>query len=220
MRGSSDRPRVTIYTAVSLDGRIGFRGRRFVLGTCEQRILHHYRSVSDAVMVGAGTVISDNPSLTVRLVDYKGGQPLRVVVDGRLSTPIDAKVYDTSMAPTLVVTSEASPWEKRRRLEEKGVEVVVAGPGPWIDIGFLLSLLWRRGVRSLLVEGGATLIGELVSAMFFDRLVVAVTPWLLGSGATGFLEKRLVEPVRLRVEEIRVCGVDVVLELRPLTGSL
>jgi diaminohydroxyphosphoribosylaminopyrimidine deaminase/5-amino-6-(5-phosphoribosylamino)uracil reductase len=132
--------------------------------------------------VGIGTVLADNPSLTVR--DRTAARrPLRVVVDSLARTPLGARVLDGA-APTLVVVTDLAPGEGVQRLQEAGAEVMaVAADGGWVSLAEMLGCLAARGVVSLLMEGGATLAGSFAGGGLIDRYLIYVAPKLLGGGA-------------------------------------
>jgi diaminohydroxyphosphoribosylaminopyrimidine deaminase/5-amino-6-(5-phosphoribosylamino)uracil reductase len=179
------RPVVTLKLAATLDGRIAARtgDARWITGPAARRRAHELRDVHDAILVGAGTVRTDDPSLTCRI---RGGRnPIRVVVCGsELDLPPRARVLDVGAAPTWVVTSVAADPAKTARLRRHGV-VVVAVPGRRgaISAAGLMTTLAARGITSLLVEGGALVAGDLLRAGLVDRLVWFVAPSLLGADA-------------------------------------
>src|SRR5205085_7891586 len=184
------RPFVTYKAAMSLDGRTAAADRtsQWITGPTARRDVQRLRAVSDAICVGIGTVLADNPSLTVR--NLKAGRPpLRVVVDSLARTPPGARVLDGA-APTLVVVTASAPAEGVRQLREAGAEVtVVAADGGWVSLAEMLRCLAARGVVSLLMEGGATLAGSFAAAGLIDRYLFYVAPKLLGGGsAPGVLE--------------------------------
>lgn len=203
------KPFVRVFVTVSLDGGLGFIGEKTVLSSDRDLYrLHLLRSTSDAVMVGANTVIVDDPLLTVRLPGYSGRQPIRVVVDRDLRTSAKHRVYDTSVAPSILVTKIGN--ENHRVVEElsrKGVGVVYApllGDGS-LDLGYALDKLNERyGVKTVLVQGGGFLIATLIKQNLVDELVVTVTPTLLGLNKVSFINAPLVEPVKLSLRKIEV----------------
>jgi diaminohydroxyphosphoribosylaminopyrimidine deaminase / 5-amino-6-(5-phosphoribosylamino)uracil reductase len=134
-------------------------------------------------MVGAGTVMRDDPRLTVRLAP--GESPLRVVVDSSLRTPMDAAVLAGGAARgTVLAVNGRAPDERCRRAESLGAKVLrlPSEPGGGVDLGALLLALRNLGVGSVMVEGGATLITALLRERFVDRLAVCVAPKILGAG--------------------------------------
>lgn len=185
------RPLVRAKYAMTLDGRIATRTgqSQWITGHTARRHAHVLRDRTDAVLVGGGTVRADNPALTTRLPDEftnHGGahQPLRIVVDGRGSTSPDANVYSTELpGRTLVATTVAAPTEWVRELAERGVNHIVCGQGPRVDLEHLLDELGARGLNDLLVEGGSRLLGSLFDAGLVDRVAAFVAPLVVGGAA-------------------------------------
>src|SRR5262249_46379939 len=153
------RPYVVLKYAQTLDGRIATRtgDSKWISSDAERRASHALRAACDAVLVGVGTVLADDPELTVRLVP--GASPLRVVLDSTLRLRPDAHVLGDA-ASTLIVTTERSDPSRRRELQAHGVAVhlVAADPPSGVDLGATLDLLREVGVRLLLVEGGGAVI--------------------------------------------------------------
>jgi len=180
------RPRVTLKASVSLDGKIATRTgeSRWITAPEARRDGHHYRHRLDAILVGIGTVLADNPSLTTRLPNG-GIQPLRVVLDSRLRVPPDAAVLDGN-APTLVFTSNQADVDKIRILRERGVEIVELGE--IVAIPSVLAELARRQILSLLVEGGAAIHGAFLEEGLFEEILLYIAPKLIGgqSSPTAF----------------------------------
>jgi GTP cyclohydrolase II len=214
VRPPSWRPYVVIKYAQSVDGRIATStgDSRWISGEAERALSHTLRAACDAVLVGAGTIMADDPLLTVRLVD--GASPRRVVVDSRLSVPLDAAVLGGDAATTVVTTAPGND-AKRSILERRGVEVTdVASSEDGVDLVETVAKLRRSGVESLLVEGGARVITSLLRKGLVDRIVVAVAPILLGSGteAVGDLGvARVCDGLRLSNRSVHVFGDDIVM---------
>ena len=217
MRGAPpDLPWVTIKYAQTLDGRIATRGgeSQWISGSDSLVYAHELRACHDAILVGVGTVLRDNPKLTVRLVD--GRDPVRVVADSSLRTPLDTALLD---APTqvLIATTAAADPARRAALEGRGTAVIVlpAGGDGRVDLQALLIALVARGIRSVLVEGGAEMITALLCRRLAQRLVVCVAPKVLGAGveAVGDLNiARLDDALTFRDAGFRICGTDVLFE--------
>jgi len=194
------RPYVVVFATESLDGRLAPpQGRRYVLSCDEDfELQHKLRASVDAVAVGANTVLLDNPRLTVRRVP--GPSPARVVFDGSLRSPPWARVYEAG-SRRILVTRPGHSWERLRPYVERGVEIVEAS-----TTREALEELRLKGIRRLLVEGGGTLIGSLISAGLVDEVRVTIAPRILGDGVPlaripGGLE------VELRLREYRIlCG--------------
>lgn len=208
------RPFVTYKAAVSLDGRIAAAdgSSRWVTGEAAQRDVHRLRARCDAVCVGIGTVLADNPMLTVRDVRTIR-QPLRVVADSRARTPSTARVLSAE-APTLIVVTGDAPAPRVRRLERAGAEViVVVGDRGRLSVPAMLSALAERDVLTLLLEGGGTLAGSFAAAGLIDRFVLYLAPAVMGGEGTRSLLEGWAAPTitampRLVIEEVRRLGED------------
>ncbi len=177
-----DRPYVVLKYAQTLDGRIATGGgdSKWISGAEERRVAHAMRAACDAVLVGAGTVLADDPLLTVRMV--AGASPIRVILDSTLRVPSHAQVFGPTAA-TLVLASERSSPQRRAALRRRGVKVEVVREAPeGIDLADGLARLLALGIQSVLVEGGGRVITSTLRERLADRVVVAVAPLLLGTG--------------------------------------
>ncbi len=178
----SDRPWVTLKLALSLDGALAdAEGQSaWITNAASRREVHRMRAGSDAVAVGIGTVLADDPSLTVRDAAAPRVAPRRVVFDRKARLPLDSRLVDTGReAPVIVMAHDPDPG-RVARLTAAGVSVIEA-PTP----ADALQSLRELGVRGLLVEGGARLGGALLTASLVDRLVIFQSPRILGAGALG-----------------------------------
>jgi 3,4-dihydroxy 2-butanone 4-phosphate synthase/GTP cyclohydrolase II len=214
VQARADRPYVLLKYAQTLDGRIATRSgdSKWISGESERRISHALRASCDAVLVGSGTVRQDDPQLTVRLVP--GATPMRVVLDSRLRTPATAKVF-AGDAATTVFTTTGADGGRSAVLRAAGVAVREVAPGPGgVDLAAVLVALRETGVRSLMVEGGAAVITSVLAAGLADRLVVSVSPTILGSGveAVGDLGVgRVTDGIRLTNRSVCLADEDVLL---------
>jgi 3,4-dihydroxy 2-butanone 4-phosphate synthase/GTP cyclohydrolase II len=205
------RPYVVLKYAQTVDGRIAtHRGdAKWISGEAERRISHGLRAACDAVLVGVGTAIVDDPQLTVRMVP--GSSPLRVVLDSTLRLPSTARVYD-DQAGTAVLTTSSSSEERRALLRARAVGVHVVDAGPrGVDLASALQTLRALGVGSLLVEGGARVITSFFAEKLVDRLVVGIAPTIMGTGvdAVGDLGiASVAESVRLTNRSVHQAGRD------------
>jgi 5-amino-6-(5-phosphoribosylamino)uracil reductase/diaminohydroxyphosphoribosylaminopyrimidine deaminase/5-amino-6-(5-phosphoribosylamino)uracil reductase len=185
MSHSMNRPTVTITYAQTLDGRIATRSgnSQWISGTESLRFAHALRASHDAIMVGVGTVLRDNPRLTVRLAP--GTDPLRVVVDSTLATPASAAVLaDGAAAGTIVAVTERADAARRAEIASLGADVLVVGSGAdgRVDLRSLLAALHERNIGSVMVEGGARLMTSLLHDHLADQLAVCIAPKILGAG--------------------------------------
>ncbi len=212
-------PYATLKFAQTIDGRIATASgdSRWISSTPSLRFAHRLRAVHDAILVGAGTVRFDNPELTCRLV--RGRNPLRIVVDSALRLPPDAAVFSDGN-PTLAVATHRAPSENRRLLEKKGVEVLVIGEDPAgrVDLHRLLTVLGKRKISSVLVEGGAAMATAFLKENLADRLLIVLAPKIVGDGvnAVGDLGIRWMnDALDFSFRRITRCGADLILDVRP-----
>ncbi|MEK1930665.1 MAG: bifunctional diaminohydroxyphosphoribosylaminopyrimidine deaminase/5-amino-6-(5-phosphoribosylamino)uracil reductase RibD [Pararhizobium sp.] len=197
MRKRKNRPYVTLKLAVSADGMIGVKGQGQVriTGAPARDFVHRLRAETDAILVGIGTAIADDPELTARLPGLEHRSPLRIVIDGDLDLPLGSKLVRTAReVPVLAVTGEQNGsvafTERRQALEALGVEVVVCDPSA---PGDLLAALATRGISSLLVEGGARTAQMFLNAGLVDRILLFTGPATLGEeGVPSPLDRHLV----------------------------
>jgi len=179
------RPYVTLKCAATLDGRMATRtgDSRWVTGERSRRLVHELRGAVDAVLVGIGTALADDPLLTARLGRKKVRQPLRIVLDTHGRLPAASQLVKTArQSPVLVACAETVPKEIRERFLSQGVDVVglptVEPAG--LDLGALLDELGRRSVTSVLVEGGARVHGAFLDGALADDFYFFYAPKILG----------------------------------------
>jgi riboflavin-specific deaminase-like protein len=214
VRPTPTKPYVAVKYAQTLDGRIATSSgdSRWISGEEERRVSHALRASCDAVLVGVGTVLADDPQLTVRMVP--GASPIRVVLDSTLRIPDRSRLLADDAA-TIVVTTSSSSTDRRDDLRRLGVSVLVAPAGPsGVDLAAALSALRREGIRSVLVEGGGSVITSFLSLDLADRLVVGIAPRVLGSGTDAVKDLGVTEVSRsLRIEHrvVHLVGEDVLI---------
>jgi len=215
---ASDRPHITLKLATSLDGMVAAADgtSQWLTGPDTRRRAHELRAGVDAVLVGSGTVLADDPRLTVRLEGHAGPQPLRVVLDSRARTPLAASVLG-DQAPTVIVVSPAAERSRVEALETAGVETWTCRSGPWgADLAHVLDGLRKRGVTSLLVEGGPTVAASFLRAGLVDELVCHIAPLVLPGGRpmlAGLGIPTLAQAPRFATVGVERVGEDVLLTL-------
>lgn len=205
-------PWVTIKMAMSTDGRIALANgqSQWITGTAARSDVQRLRASSCAILSGIGTVISDNPRLNVREVDTLGRQPLRVIVDRKLRTPPDARLFQSG-GPVLIYT-ESDQSRERQELENSGAEIILLPAGEDFLHAALQDLAGNREVNNVMVEAGAGLTGALLDAGLVNELVVYQAPLLLGDSARGPFGlkplEELQEGVGLLLKDVRHLGSD------------
>lgn len=177
-------PFVTLKTALSLDGRIATRTghSRWITGPESREIVHTLRHRHNAIMVGAATVLADDPELTTRL-NVPGLQPTRIIVDSKLRVPLTARVLNEE-APTIILTTEQADESKVKNLHELGIEVLPCGTGSRVDLVKAMKLLGERGINSILLEGGGVLNGAMIEAGLVDKLMLFYAPIIVGGNGS------------------------------------
>ncbi len=174
------RPLVTLSYAQSLDGCLTIRAGQPspVSGPQSRVVTHRLRAAHDAILVGIGTVLADDPNLTVRLVE--GDDPQPVIVDSRLRFPLGARLLSAGRQPWVATVDPADP-ARRAALESRGVRVLTLPPREGkVSLPALLDELGRMGITSLMVEGGAQVITGFLRERLADQLVLTVAPVLAG----------------------------------------
>ena len=210
------RPHVTINCAMSADGKIALPNRKQLRISCDEDIkrMYNLRNESDAVLVGIGTILSDDPKLTVKeKYVKKSKQPLRVVLDRKCRTPKDALVLDDS-AKTLIITKKGN----EKQFDYKHAEVVGCKTDNegYIDAECALDLLYQRGVKKLLVEGGGTVIWNFLKHRLVDELSVYIRPCIIGGKNTPTMAdgtgiKNESELIPLTIDNVKRLGEGVLI---------
>jgi len=218
------RPFVRMKIAASLDGRTALPDgqSQWITGEAARRDGHRYRKRANALLTGIGTVRDDDPRLDVRLVETRM-QPLRVIVDSRLETPVAARILQPPGRVLIYAALDDAP-ERADALRAKGAEIIFRpGPGGKVDLAGLLADLGERGINELHVEAGHKLNGSLVKAGLVDEFLVYMAPKLLGQGrelaAFGPLAS-LDQAVQLAWHGVEAIGPDLRLIARPALRTL
>jgi diaminohydroxyphosphoribosylaminopyrimidine deaminase/5-amino-6-(5-phosphoribosylamino)uracil reductase len=210
-------PYVTLKAGMTIDGAVATaRGEsQWITGAESRLAVQSLRHTHDAIMVGIGTVLADNPRLTTRLPQGGGKNPLRIVIDSTLRTPTTAALL-AEAGRTLILTTAAASVADEERLSAANVEILrVAGHGGAIDLAAAMRQLGARGIQSILLEGGGRLYHNALHAGIVDRLCVFIAPLLLGgSGIPLFCGPgvtTLQDAFRLRQLHVERYGDDLLL---------
>ena len=213
LRMSEGRPFVRCKMAMSLDGRTAMASgeSQWITGADAREDGQRLRARSSAIMTGVGTVLADDPQMTVRLEGEAVKTPLRIVLDPHLSTPISAKILQGD-APTLIVTAVDEPGIQQQ-FEEAGIEVIaVPGCNDTIDLPALMQILANREINEIHLEAGATLSGAMLHEGLIDELNIYMAAKLMGSGARALFNtpglELLADAVDLDIIDIRAVGAD------------
>ncbi len=184
-RITKGRPLVTLKLASTLDGRIATREgeSKWITGEPARCMAHALRGRNDALMVGVGTVLSDDPELTCRIPGYKPVPLVRVIADSHLRTSLTSQLVATAkVTPTWILCRNDADATRRRAFEAAGVSVIQAGGSPaGIDLAQALGTMAALGITRVLVEGGASLAATLLRADLVDRLAWFHAPMLIGA---------------------------------------
>ena len=209
-------PFVTMKFACTLDGKIATVAgeSQWISSEASRRFTHHLRDINDAILVGVGTVLADNPSLTTRLV--VGKNPVRVIVDSNARTPLESKVVVDKSARTILAVTANAPADKISVLKARGVEIITAGNGERVDLEELMHALAEQEITSVLVEGGGTIHFSLLRARFVDKVYAFIAPKIIGGssalsavGGAGFA--KLSEAVELNDFTATTLGEDILI---------
>ncbi|MBW6485059.1 MAG: bifunctional diaminohydroxyphosphoribosylaminopyrimidine deaminase/5-amino-6-(5-phosphoribosylamino)uracil reductase RibD [Syntrophobacterales bacterium] len=211
-------PYVTLKFAQTLDGRIATSSgdSRWISSPASLRFAHQLRGIHDAILVGAGTVRTDNPKLTCRLA--KGRDPLRIVLDSRLSLPLDREIFSDGKK-TLAVCTDLASREKKSLLQQGGVEILESDGerNGHISLFELLKNLGKRGISSVLVEGGAGMATAFLRENLVDQLLIIVAPKLVGTGTDaigGLGIERMADALSFSFRKISRRGDDLLIDIR------
>jgi riboflavin-specific deaminase-like protein len=176
------RPFITVSYAQSIDGSIASRNKEqlSLSGPESLALTHQIRASCDSVLVGIGTVLADNPQLTVRMLKGKNPQP--IILDTRLRTPLDSKLVRSSDLSTWIINGQRNQTSQKRALQNAGAEPLVCATGNdgKIDLFALMDLLAKMAVNSIMVEGGAQVITSFVNSKLVDQFIITIAPKLVG----------------------------------------
>ena len=216
----SRRPYVRNKLAMSLDGRTAMADgeSKWITSEAARADVQRLRARSSAIMTGVGTVLADDPALSVRMPGVER-QPMRVIIDTHLSTPATARLFQEP-GQTLILTANADE-SVHAALQRSGAEVVqVADEGQSIDLRVVLETLAERKVNEVLLETGATLSGAMLEARLIDELVIYMAPLLMGDAARGLYHlpqlQRMADRIELQIRDLRSVGPDLRISATPI----
>lgn len=208
-----NRPHVIINCAMSLDGKLASQSGRQMKISCEEDIKRMYklRNKYDAVLVGIGTVLSDDPKLTVKEKYVKNPkQPIRIVLDTNCRTPIDSQVVNNAAKTLIIIGKECNKKFLNNvelikcKIDEKGL----------IDLENLIQILKNKGIKKLMIEGGSTVISSFLKSNLVDDIFVYVAPIIIGGINTPTLVKNIDENINLKLFETKKIGLGILLHYR------
>lgn len=210
-------PFVISKVAMTLDGKIAaYNGHsQWISGVDSRKEVHYLRNEVDAILVGIGTVLADNPTLTTR-IDGPSKNPIRIIMDTNLRMPLDANVADCSDAETIIVTAVNEQEEKATALKEKGVKilsVVLEKENQLLDLETVLKKLYQEGITDILLEGGSEINASFLRSGLIQKYIVYVAPKVLG-GRGSFTPFRgkdvesINDAIQLHFEEVEKIGED------------
>jgi diaminohydroxyphosphoribosylaminopyrimidine deaminase / 5-amino-6-(5-phosphoribosylamino)uracil reductase len=222
---TSGTPLVVSKVGMSLDGRIGtYRGEsRWITSPKGREFGQGLRLQADAILVGVGTILADDPELTYRGRQEKAKPLLRVVLDSKLRSPANARIFSAPLqAPVLVFCAENAPPARREKLENRGAEVIMSPKNVnGLDLGFILGELGRRNVLSVLVEGGSEVHWSFLVARLVDKFYSIIAPLVIGGrravasvGGKGY--GTISEAPRFKISKRYFAGPDLILESYPI----
>lgn len=209
------RPHVILSAAISIDGKIATKTGDSALSSKSDKIrVHRLRSQVDAILVGRNTVLQDNPILTVRHV--RGKNPTRIILDSMCQISLQSRIIQSAhRIPTIIAVSKRAPRKNLERLGKFPVDVVIAGKTR-VELKKLMQFLYRKNIKTILLEGGGTTNWDFVRQGLVDELIVTVTPYLVGGKDAKTLVEgdgfsQISKSLRLRLNKIKHQDNEVVL---------
>jgi len=217
------QPYVTLKSATTLDGKIAtVTGEsKWITGEAARQDVHLYRSIHDAILVGVNTVLMDNPSLTTRLPNGTGKNPIRVILDSKLRTPLDSQIVNDGKAETWIIVSNQVNQEKMNEFSgKKGVRIIQLQEDN-LAISTMLTRLGEEGISSIFVEGGAEVNGSFLKEKAINQVIVYLAPKLFGGkqaptaiGGSGI--ESIDDSLQLTIKSVEQLGEDVKIIAEPV----
>jgi len=186
----TEKPFIILSAAMTIDGKIASRDGDPDLSDEEDwKEVHKLRTEVDAIMVGKGTIMKDNPKLHIKYHNHNGYY--RIIIDSNLDIPIKSNVieFNPKLYPTIICTAESVSKERVRLFESKGAKILKSGTGLTVDIVNLMPKLYNLGIKSVLLEGGGTLNWSFIQHNLVDEIRLTIAPWIVGgSNAVSLVE--------------------------------
>ncbi len=212
----NSKPKITLSAAITLDGKIGQKNKHIVLSSKSDKIrVHKLRAKFDAILVGKNTVYQDDPLLTVRYV--KGKNPIRIILDSHGTIKNDSRIIKTcKRVPTIIVVSQLISKSNLNRLQKLPIDVIICGKNQ-VNITKLLSILSKKGIKTILLEGGGILNRSFLKKNLIDQMIIALTPFILGSENTVNLFEGMSFPalkmkLPLKLKNVEKSGNEIILK--------
>ena len=174
-------PYIILSAAMTMDGKIASRdGDPDISNEDDWKHVHKLRTEVDAIMVGKGSIIKDNPKLHIKYYDHKGYY--RILLDSNLSIPIESNVvtYEPKTYPTIIATTESAPIDRIRKFESENVNIIRSGNKDKVDIVKLMPILYGIGIKRILLEGGGNLNWSFIKHNLIDEIRITIGPWMVG----------------------------------------
>jgi 2,5-diamino-6-(ribosylamino)-4(3H)-pyrimidinone 5'-phosphate reductase len=204
-----EKPYIILSAAMTIDGKIASKtGDSELSDESDWKEIHKLRAQMDAIIVGKGTILKDNPKLHIKSIKHRGYY--RIVVDSYLSIPINSNVitYKPEIYPTIICTTENVNLERVKQFEKETVKIIKSGSQERVDIVMLMPLLYQEGIHKILLEGGGNLNWSFINENLVDELRITIAPWIVGGeNAISLVEgegfSRMIESPRYNLTKIK-----------------
>ncbi|MGE7665609.1 bifunctional diaminohydroxyphosphoribosylaminopyrimidine deaminase/5-amino-6-(5-phosphoribosylamino)uracil reductase RibD [Ureibacillus composti] len=224
----TSRPFVISKFAMTADGKIATHTghSKWITGEEARHQVHELRDEVDAILVGVGTVLADNPSLTTRLPEREGKNPIRIILDSNLRIPLNSTVLQTEEAKTIIVTSSEVDASKVEAVEEKGATVLAVSKNEHgLNLDEMLSRLYEMGITDILVEGGGEINASFLRAGFINKFFIYIAPKIIGgknskTPFTGVDVDTMDDALQLEFDDVEKVGEDLCIVAYPKQGEI
>ena len=206
----SNKPYVILSAAMTIDGKIATKkGDSELSDKADWKEVHKLRTQVDAIMVGKGTILKDNPKLHIKYYNHQGYY--RIVLDSNLTIPLDSNVisFQQEIYPTIICTTENVPLDKIKKYEDKGVKIINVGDDKRVNLIKLLPILKNLGINTILLEGGGNLNWSFIENNLINEIRLTIAPWIVGGKeATSLVEgigfEKIVSAPRFELFDVKV----------------